>query len=101
MNKDYHGSVKAVYTLVKRIFVILKDCKVFFCFGPSIKKCEIDHPAGCEKTGLIVYPKCKPGFTNWDCCVCATICPPRFTDNGLYCLKPKAYGRGVGYVLWE
>lgn len=28
-------------------------------------------------------------------------CPAGFTDNGLYCLKPRAYGRGVGYVLWK
>jgi len=79
---------------------MLDNCGVLFCYGPSIKKCEKTNPQGCEKTGLIVYPKCKSGFTNWDCCVCANVCPPEFKDNGLYCLKPKAYGRGAGYVLW-
>jgi len=51
--------------------------------------------------GLIVYPVCREGFTNWGCCVCATVCPPGFHDDGLYCLKPSSYGRGVGYPLWD
>jgi len=51
--------------------------------------------------GAIVYPKCKPGYTNWLCCVCATECPPDFRDDGLYCAKPASYGRGVGYPIWD
>lgn len=78
------------------------NCDVLFCWKPTIRKCKKDgHPHGCEKYGLLVYPKCEKGYTNWDCCVCATTCPENFTDNGLYCLKPRAYGRGVGYVLWK
>lgn len=28
-------------------------------------------------------------------------CPSGFRDDGLYCAKPSAYGRGAGYVLWK
>ena len=28
-------------------------------------------------------------------------CPHGFRDHGLYCGKPKAYGRGAGYALWD
>lgn len=52
-------------------------------------------------TGLVVYPKCAEGYTNWDCCVCATECPDDFRDDGLYCAKPGAYGRGAGYAIWH
>lgn len=33
--------------------------------------------------------------------VCARYsCPTGFTDTGAHCLKPAAYGRGAGYVIW-
>lgn len=79
---------------------MLDNCKTLFCFGPTFEKCNRHHSQGCEKNGLVVYPKCASGYTNWGCCVCANVCPSGFTDNGLYCLKPKAYGRGAGYPLW-
>lgn len=61
-----------VYNVTKNVISMLDDCKTLFCFGPTFEKCESKHGAGnCEMTGLIVYPKCKTGFTNWDCCVCA------------------------------
>lgn len=25
---------------------------------------------GCEKWGLLVYPKCKPGYSSFGCCIC-------------------------------
>lgn len=28
-------------------------------------------------------------------------CPAGYTDTGAHCLKPDAYGRGVGYVIWD
>jgi hypothetical protein len=35
------------------------------------RRCEADHGAGkCEKNGAIVYPKCKPGYSNVGCCIC-------------------------------
>ncbi len=34
-------------------------------------RCEHDHGRNnCEKVGLIVYPKCKPGYTAFGCCIC-------------------------------
>ena len=34
-------------------------------------RCERDNGAGnCEKSGLIFYPKCKPGYTAAGCCIC-------------------------------
>jgi len=33
--------------------------------------CERDHGKGkCEKTGAIFYPKCKPGYHRFGCCIC-------------------------------
>lgn len=50
---------------------------------------------------MIIYPKCAEGFTNWGSNICANECPNEFKDNGLFCLKPKAYGRGAGYAIWD
>jgi hypothetical protein len=34
-------------------------------------RCEYDHGIdNCEKSGLIFYPKCKPGFSPVGCCIC-------------------------------
>jgi hypothetical protein len=34
-------------------------------------RCQRDWGAGkCEKYGLIVYPKCKPGYGTFGCCIC-------------------------------
>lgn len=61
-------------------------------------RCERDNGSGgCEKSGLIVYPKCKPGFHPVGCCVCSPDCPSDFTDSGVTCTKPS-FGRGVGTI---
>ena len=40
------------------------------------KGCEADYGAGnCEESGLVVYPKCKPGFHAVGCCICSPDCP--------------------------
>ncbi len=59
------------------------------------RRCQRAHPQGCEKKGLIYYPKCKPGFHSVGCCICSPNCPPGQTDIGVSCAKKK-YGRGVG-----
>ena len=50
-------------------------------FGDSLndkgmfRRCEKSHgKGGCQKYGLIVYPKCKAGYHNFGCCICR---PPR------------------------
>lgn len=46
-------------------------------FGDSLndsgmrRRCERDHGKGnCEKSGEIYYPKCKPGYKPFGCCIC-------------------------------
>lgn len=57
-------------------------------------------PAGMERNGLLCYPTCKPGYGG-NGPVCWQTCPAGYRDTGADCLKPAAYGRGAGYVLWD
>ena len=61
-------------------------------------KCGRDHKQGCEKNGLMWYPKCKPGFHAVGCCICSPDCPKGFKDIGASCEKPS-YGRGAGLPM--
>jgi len=61
--------------------------------------CNRDNKQGCEKWGLIWYPKCKANFHNVACCVCSPDCPSGMSDIGVSCHKDATYGRGAGYVL--
>jgi len=76
----------------------------------SKERCERsdDHGAkeyGCEKYGLLWYPRCAPNHHNFGCCICSPNCPHGFTDTGEFCTKPS-YGRGAGkipnvsYIIW-
>lgn len=67
--------------------------------------CEHDNPGGCEKNGLMWYPKCRAGFEAVGCCICRRRgCPAGYKDDGGTCRRdahivPKeSYGRGVGEV---
>jgi len=64
--------------------------------------CASGHPDGCEKNGLLWYPKCQANFHSVGCCTCSPSCPDGWTDIGVSCTKPS-YSRGVGKVgwLWE
>src|SRR5262249_4742636 len=42
------------------------------------------------------YPKCRDGFKGVGP-VCWRSCPDKFRDDGAFCAKPEAYGRGAGY----
>ena len=60
------------------------------------ERCTRDHGAGnCEKSGAIVYPKCRANFHAVGCCVCSPDCPSGMTDAGVSCTK-KSHGRGAG-----
>lgn len=39
------------------------------------KKCEEQNKQGCEKYGLMWYPKCAENFHSFGCCVCTPNCP--------------------------
>ena len=60
-------------------------------------RCEKENRQGCEKSGEIMYPKCREGFGAAGCCVCSPVCPGGFIDIGVSCTKPS-YGRGAGTV---
>lgn len=94
------------------------------------KRCERRHGRGrCEKWGAVAYPKCKPGYAPFGCCICrpqrvncagmagridlscakksyvrATITPScsrgRQYDAGLCYPKCKSRYNGVGPVCW-
>lgn len=56
---------------------------------PQQSKCESENPQGCERYGLLYYPKCADGFTNAGSCVCSPKC---LEDTGKSCQK-NAYLR--------
>ncbi|KDO19529.1 hypothetical protein SPRG_15277, partial [Saprolegnia parasitica CBS 223.65] len=58
-------------------------------------KCIRENPQGCEKHLLMWYPKCKPGYHNFGCCLCTPDCPAGTHDDGAFCRKDH-YGRGIG-----
>lgn len=40
------------------------------------ERCETDNGVGnCEKFGLAWYPKCKPDFKPFGCCICRPVTP--------------------------
>ncbi|RHY75207.1 hypothetical protein DYB34_013952, partial [Aphanomyces astaci] len=58
-------------------------------FGDSLnangmfQRCEKDYGKdNCEQSLLVVYPKCKPGYTSFGCCICRPL-PPKCTSLGL------------------
>ena len=61
-------------------------------------RCQKANPQGCEKNGLIYYPKCREGYHAVGCCICSPNCLLGQTDIGVSCHK-KSYGRGVGKPL--
>lgn len=56
-----------------------------------------DQCPGEEKDGLLCYPWCQDGY-NGVGPVCWQNCPSGFRDDGAFCFKPDAYGRGAGYT---
>jgi hypothetical protein len=69
-----------------------------FSLNGARARCAKAHPQGCEKSGEIIYPKCKEGFHPAGCCICSPNCPKGQTDIGVSCAK-KSYGRGAGKPL--
>lgn len=42
---------------------------------------------GCQKWGLLWYPKCRASFHHVACCICSPDCPAHTTDIGEVCIK--------------
>lgn len=58
-------------------------------------RCVRENGVDCEQSGWLWYPRCKPNFNQFGCCLCSPICPNGYNDVGAFCFKPN-YGRGVG-----
>lgn len=59
----------------------------------AFSRCRADHPGGCERHDLVVYPKCREGFAPAGCCVCSPKCPAGTRDVGVSCEKTGSYSR--------
>jgi Calcium-binding EGF domain len=63
-----------------------------------IHRCENDNGGGnCEMSGAIAYPKCKPGYSAFGCCICrpdVPNCPSLGLNTGidLSCAKKVIIG---------
>ena len=66
-----------------------------FSLDAARDRCNKGHRQGCEKSGEIIYPKCKAGFQAIGCCICSPDCVNGMPDIGVSCAK-KSEGRGVG-----
>jgi len=55
---------------------------------------------GLQQDALLCYPYCSANYSGVGP-VCWQDCPPNFPDQGAFCAKPPAYGRGAGYPLWD
>ena len=51
-------------------------------------------------TGLC-YKKCPAGYRSGGPLCIQEDCPAGFRNDPLHCGKPEAYGRGVGYAIWD
>ena len=65
-------------------------------FGRGVGGIGGDCPTDYEKDGGLCYPKCRDGFVGVGP-VCWQKCPSRYRDDGAFCAKAEAYGRGAGY----
>ena len=65
-------------------------------YGRGVGKVITACREGQEKNGAL----CKEGFYGVGP-VCWQYCPSGFRDDGAFCYKPEAYGRGVGYAIWN
>merc|ERR1712179_582317 len=65
--------------------------------GRGVGRVITDCPADKEKQLALCYPRCREGFTGVGP-VCWQDCPSGYRDDGAFCAKPAAYGRGVGRI---
>jgi hypothetical protein len=77
----------------------IRSCDTSTCDYSLLRQCELDNDIReCEiLNGAIAYPKCKDAY-NGVGPLCMQNCPQDFRDDGAFCAKPEAYGRGAGYI---
>jgi hypothetical protein len=61
------------------------------------ERCQNGTGQACESWGGLWYPKCRPDFHAFGCCICSPNCPAGMTDIGVSCRK-QAHTRGVGLI---
>jgi hypothetical protein len=70
-----------------------------FSDAGMFNRCDAEQGKGnCEKSGAIVYPRCRAGFHATGCCICSPNCPSDMPDMGVSCTK-GSYGRTAGTPL--
>lgn len=69
-------------------------------YGRGAGKIPSDCDDGWQYQAGLCYRKCAPGYYGVSF-VCWGETPPGFTNNGVFVLKPSAYGRGGGYAAWQ
>lgn len=73
-------------------------------YSGMIRRCEADHGKdNCELNGLLYYPKCKPGYSAFGCCICRPPVPDcsaygLLSGLDLSCLKKVILGDPTPYV---
>lgn len=68
-------------------------------YGRGVGKVPSVCDAGSELDAGLCYPQCRAGFDGVGP-VCWQDCPSSYRDDGAFCAKPEAYGRGAGYA-WQ
>jgi hypothetical protein len=74
-----------------------------FSSSGQYARCNRDHPTlGCEMWGLIVYPKCRAGYSPFGCCICRPAVPNcaafGYASPGIDLSCPKKIIIGVPYL---
>lgn len=81
----------------KMITNIIKPASRFFKGEGRIPS---SCPEGMQNSVGLCYPMCKAGYYGI-MAQCIQECPNDFRNDGYYCFKPSAYGRGSGYAIWD
>ncbi len=86
--------------VMKWISIKTSAARLPFCwrqsYGRTAGKPMVCQAGYKQETAGLCYQPCKAGEKGV-ATFCYRNCPAGFRDDGLYCGKPKAYGRGGGY----
>jgi len=91
--------IRVAFSDVKKKIIsnIIKPASRFFQGEGRI---PTSCPDGMHNSVGLCYPKCKDGYYGI-MAQCIQECPSSFRNDGYYCFKPSAYGRGSGYAVWD